>query len=156
MTNKSEKKQAPKQLTLKSLITKKMFSEVNPFIPNEVETAISSGMKLVDIQYNSENRSECYAFLSAELQILPQDKKDSEEINDRVATIYAFFMLTFLSESPINDTDSVVGFIKNASLGFVWPYWREIVSTQTIRMGISAITLPVEPIIIPAPAGGSS
>lgn len=151
MTGKKKRKEPEPALSLISLITQKISCDVNPFRDEEMMTSVASNMSVIDVLQNNDNHAEFFAFIGAKLLVVPQDKKNTQEKADQVASISVVFMLTYASSSPDIDPADAAKFIINTAQNIAWPYWREVVSTQTQRMGMGSIMLPIR---MPAPGEG--
>lgn len=85
-----------------------------------------------------------YIDLGARWAVLPESEDGSEEKDDGAA-VKAVIEATFLAEYLIDDEpgqDALNAFaLKNASY-HVWPYWREYLMNQCMRMNLPKVVLP--------------
>lgn len=131
-------------LSLISLITQRINCEVNPFRNNDILASVSSNMSVIDVLQSNDDPAEFFAFIRAKLLMVPEEKKGSQEKADHLASISVVFMLTYSSSSPDQDPALAAEFILNTAQDIAWPYWCEVVVTQTQRMGLGTFTLPIQ------------
>ena len=68
-------------------------------------------------------------------------RSDSEE--EKVFTISASFLLSYLKKKEVEITKEFVNIFKENSIELVsWPYFREFVQNMISRMGFPPLTLP--------------
>lgn len=80
--------------------------------------------------------------LGSRLVRLPDE--DREDADPEVcALIEADFIAEYVMSKPLSDQSIHEFALKNASF-HVWPYWRELVSSQSTRMQLPKIMLPLQ------------
>ena len=69
--------------------------------------------------------------------------KRSENTEEKVFTITASFLLSYMKTKEVEVTKDFVGVFKENSIELVsWPYFREFVQNMIARMGFPPLTLP--------------
>lgn len=69
--------------------------------------------------------------------------KTDENENNKIFTIAASFLLSYIKRKPLDVSDDFVSVFKDNSIELVsWPYFREFIQNTISRMGFPTLTLP--------------
>ena len=88
-----------------------------------------------------------YTQNTSEINFLTSYKLDgikrSEEQNEKIFSITASFVLTYIKNKEIEISKDFVDVFRENSIELVsWPYFREFVQNMIARMGFPPLTLP--------------
>ena len=66
---------------------------------------------------------------------------DDEDFSDGCCVIEASYVASYVKLDELTE-DHLLAFASQNVVFNIWPYWREYVSNQTIRLGVPKLTLP--------------
>ena len=102
----------------------------------------------VDVVESKPVSKRFYAVYHLGVRGIPEEESQNDSLEDlkEFFRIEATYRLTYdlKKRKGIITKHDVLSFVQVNSIIHIWPYWREFVNCQALRMGLPSLTLPIK------------